>query len=348
MPRTLTALVLLALATVAPAEDAWEIKVCPGASAWEGVTVDGQLSEPVWSRAPLVSGFVAYNSGELIVPQTAFRVAYDSRYLYLGVECEEPLVGKIAAVKLSRDALAVFSGECLEIFIDPKHDSNYYQLGIDPAGSVYDSHLQDASWNADVQAATHIGDGKWTAELAIDWKSLGVAPTPGTLLGLNVCRDRYIGPERQWSCWSRVAANFHDPIHFGHVVLSPTARQIATLAPRLREGGRTGPVLVYGRDGLWGGSYRKMAADALDRVDALLAEMDATAASEADAAAQRELTTRVAAYRTRVAALRAPVVSSRKLDATEWTQLDLQVSTLTRELGAAVWDARLSALLGRL
>ena len=42
-------------------------------------------------------------------------------------------------------------------------------------------------------------------------------------MGINVCRDRYLGADRQWTNWSQTAANFHDPERFGHLVLSPTA-----------------------------------------------------------------------------------------------------------------------------
>jgi len=46
---------------------------------------------------------------------------------------------------------------------------------------------------------------------------------------------------------SQIAANFHDPEHFGHLVLSPTPEILGKLSDEFRKGGLDGPIQVFGR-----------------------------------------------------------------------------------------------------
>lgn len=350
MTRTAAAVLLLvALASCALAEDAWEIKVYPAPKASGAILVDGVLNEPAWQEAPLVSGFTWYNKPELLKVQTSFRVLYDDRNLYFGVTCDEPSMSKVVPITASRDSSMVFSGEAIEIFVEPGHDHiHYYQFAANSAGTVYDGRESDLYWNAAVQAKTTLGDSSWTLEYAIPWRDLGVTPQSGKAIGFNVDRDRNVANAREWSNWAQQNANFHDPERFGHLVLSPTPEQLAALGADFRKGGRRGPIVVYGKEGFAQSSYRALAQEAIGRLDKASKAFAGLAVAEPNASVKEELQKRADQYTEQTTELRRKVALASSLDAAEWVKLDLQIAGLETEMQGAVWDARLAGLLSSL
>jgi len=344
--RLLPLLLCAALAGVSQAEDDYEIKVYPCAKAYEALSIDGLLTEPSWARAPLVSGFTFYNSPQLVDVQTSLRVVYSDTLLCFGVTCDEPLMDKVITVAQARDSAEVFHGEAIEVFVDPRHShADYYQFGINAAGSVYDSAKTEASWSADVLAATTLDKDRWTLDVAIPWKDLGVEPRPGLVVGFNVCRDRLVGNSRQWTNWAQTKANFHDPERFAHLVLSPTARMLSGMGEEFRKGERLGPIVIYKQGGFSQTTYRGLAKDALGKLQVLLDELERTRDGEADEAAKQEIGKLIAKYRAEVDGFQERIDGAERVDAGEWTRLELRITQLTRELGEVIWQARLTALL---
>jgi len=349
MKRAVLCVLLLAAACPwAVAADEYPVKVypCPRLSA--PPVIDGSPDDACWAAAPLVSGFTRYNKPVLLDVQASFRVGYDDRCLYFAVLCDEPLAAKLTPTFAGRDSSGCFRGETIEIFLDPRHDhTDYYQFAVNLAGSFYDSHKADAYWNSTARLGTKLGAKGWTLELAIPWRDVGLpAPRPGAVVGFNVCRDRYAGGAREWSNWSQTMANFHDAPRFGHLVLSPTDKMLASLAPELRRGDRRGPIVLFTREGEAGRAYLAMAREALRGLVAQLAELEAEAAREGSPAARDELARRLADARQLVAPFRKRIAQAgAKLDAAEWTRMSVAMTRLGARLGELVWDARLAALL---
>ena len=340
---------ILATVLMGRAEDDYDIKVYPCPRFEGAISIDGRLDEAAWSRAALVGEFTFYNRPEAVDPQAYFRMLHDADRLYVGVTCDEPLMHKIVAVPQARDAHAVFHGETIEFFLDPKHDhADYYQFAVNIAGSIYDSRLTDPAWSAAVEAATQQGEDHWTLEFAIPWKGVGLSPEAGTVLGFNMCRDRVIGPDKTWSNWSQTKANFHDPERFAHLVLAPEADDLGKLGAEFRKGGRTGPVVVYSDEGFAQSTYTALAAQSLMRVDELLGQVDARRAGEKDEKTKQELAKLLATYRDQLAPIRKALSGTAKLDAREWSRMDLRIHQLISELDEAIWRARLSAVLSRI
>jgi len=279
--------------------------------------------------------------------QTSFRVGYGDACLYLGVYCDEPNTAKLVPAAAGRDSSGCFRGETIEVFVDPKHThSDYYQLAVNLAGSFFDGHRNDPSWNSTTKLATKIVKQGWELELAIPWKELGIeAPKPGMLVGFNVCRDRYAGGDREWSNWSQSMANFHDPARFGHLVLSPTEEMLGKLPPEVRKGDRRGPILVFTEAGEAGRAYLAMAREALKELDAQVAALAAGAANELSEDFRKEIADRLDVVRTQLEPIRAGLRDAKSLDAAEWTRLGLKLTQLSTTLRELVWDARLAALL---
>jgi hypothetical protein len=338
-------LLLLASACAASAADDWPVLVYPAPRAAAAPRLDGRLDDPGWADCPVAGGFIFYDHPELVPVQTSWRACYDDRALYLGIWCDEPRLDLLKPRAVPHDDTEVFGTECVEVFIDPHHDGvNYFQWGINAAASIYDSRGHDASWDSGATAAATTGKDGWGLTVRIPWESLGVRPAAGQLLGINVCRDRTLA-ERQWSCWSRVAANFHDPVHFGALVLSPTPAQLAGLGPELRRGDRRGPLRVLGLKGFGDHTYAALARAQLARVTAYVAELKAIGEREGSGTAAR-VQARLTAAEERLAPIRRQL--SGDVDGADYARLELLLSGLERDLGEVLWDARLAELLSRL
>ncbi|MFQ6098220.1 MAG: sugar-binding protein [Armatimonadota bacterium] len=349
MRHIVVALTILTAASASCAADDYPIYVypCPRASA--APVIDGLLSDDCWRNAPAVGGFTLYDRPEAVQVQTFFRVTYDDEAVYFGVLCEEPLTDKLSPTRTARDDHGVFRQEAIEFFIDPQHShQDYYQFAASAAGSLYDSRKTDSSWNSSGRTAAHIADGQWSLELAIPWADLKVTPRPGAIIGFNVCRDREVGLVREWTNWSQTMANFHDPDRFAHLVLSPTAEQLGALGDEFRKGDRTGPLRIFSAEGFSDTSYRALARLALANLDRLLADLQKVLDEESDAATRAELESRIARHRRQTERYRARIEGEEPIDAVAWSALERDMRALAQRLGAAVWEARLSALLSNL
>jgi hypothetical protein len=95
--------------------------------------------------------------------------------------------------------------------------SNSLATRFDEIGPRYP---RPASWNGDWRVATQVSNNGWTVEIAIPFRTLGVAmPEPGTTWGFNVHRQQYRLLER--SSWSPTEHSFHEPRNFGHLFFVP-------------------------------------------------------------------------------------------------------------------------------
>jgi hypothetical protein len=326
--------------------DSYQIKVYPVARAADAPVLDGDLSDSAWQRAPVVDEFTWYNRPEPVDVQTHLRVLYTDTDLLLGIRFDEPKMEMLTPVGQPRDSMSVFHGETVEIFVDPNHDQQtYYQIAVNAAESIYDSVRTDPTWSADVRAAVQMHDDAWTMEVAIPWADLGAAPDRGALMGLNVCRDRYLGAEKTWSNWSQVAANFHDPVRFGHIVLSPSASRIGQLNEDLHKGQRSGPVVIYGPDAFVRAANRAIAMTAIEQAEALLERLDETRRTEADAASRAELAERIAGYRAELAEFEATATGDATVSSERWREINHRIAQIRDELRTVIWEARLAALL---
>ena len=336
---------LLVVSAMGYADDSLPIYVYPCPRVAAAPVLDGRLDDPAWAQAPLVSGFVLYGKPEVLAPvQTSVRVVYSDEALVFGVRCEEPAMDRVTQVSHPRDEHAIFRTEAIEIFVDPEHShSRYYQFAVNAAGSLYDSLRTDPVWNSEATAAAFLGPDFWSLELSIPWQSLQVQPRPGAVVGFNVCRDRHIGEQRQWTMWAHVTEGFHDPVRFGHLVLSGTPEIIGGLGEELRKGDRHGAIVVFSAEGFAQTTYRELAAQSIAGLERLLADLGAEADREQDAATAAEIRRRVAQHAAELAALKRDAAGP--LDALTWTALDLRMQSTMRELGQLLWEARLSALL---
>jgi hypothetical protein len=181
--------------------------------------VDGRLDEPVWAQAPEAGPFLCiYDNSRTAEPRTGFRVVFDRGNVYFGIRAveTEPFPAP-PATPPPRDQWP--SGASLEIFLDVTHDrSDFIQLAAGLAAGEFDQRQTDVGWNGSWTVARTPTDGGWTMEFAIPFADLGgAAPEPGSVWGLNVCRNRPGGLQGS-STWAPVGGNFHNPGRFGLLI----------------------------------------------------------------------------------------------------------------------------------
>lgn len=174
--------------------------VTPAVQAVRAVSapvIDGRLDDPCWQNAVPATHFLVNNTTTPSKYDTRAMVMFDDAFLYIGVRCGEPDVTSIQTRQLPRDHGDVFRTDCIEIMIDPELSrNNYFHIGVNASASVADractqgGHIGDWSWDAKIEAATHVGGDFWSCELAIPLYSLGLTPRVGETWGINICREK--------------------------------------------------------------------------------------------------------------------------------------------------------------
>ena len=335
--------VLVGAVSTAFAADSFPINVYPCPRAESAPALDGKLDDAVWQRASLVSGFTLLNTDKLVSPQTSFRLLWDDKYLYLGVQCDEPQMDKISPMRYAHDEPAVFGRHSIEFFVDPDHTHDlYYQLAFNVAGSLYDGERFVASWNSGAEVKTHLGEKFWSAEVAVPWGPLKAKPNPGKVVGFNVSRNHNIEGQT-YATWAQLQNGFHDPERFAHLVLSGTPQMIGRLSGEFRKGGRTGPIVVYSAEDSAQNIHTKLAEVAFAEVQKLLADLATQRRKEKEPELIEDITRRLDEYRAKLAGLKAQCKG--ELDTATRMRVDLELQTLIAQLRKTVAEVSLAALL---
>jgi len=348
LARPLLVSVLLALVACASGDE-YELKVYPAQQVNETIRIDGALDESAWQNAAMATNFTFYNEPTLVDAQTYFRATFDTSNLFLAVECDEPLIDQVKPGRYALDSTDLFGGKVIEIFADPDHDhSKYFQIAVDSSGNVYDSMGQNPSWNSGAQAKGMKGTNRWQLEVSIPWKPLGVQPQAGVLIGLNICRDRNVANAKQWTNWSQTTKGFHDPLYFGHLVLSPSRERLAALEKEVRKGGRQGPLVIYSKEGVSSRTYAAMLKQSLSDVQTLTQELLDLARQLEDAPMKQEMQKVLGEAKEKLQPLQQSVEETGEIQAQDWTRINFDLTKVKSSLEKILWKARLSALLTQL
>ncbi|MDZ4198864.1 MAG: sugar-binding protein [Kiritimatiellia bacterium] len=325
-------------------QDAYPILVYVAPSTEEKPVLDGELNDAVWSVAPPTSGFSLFGKSEPYGVQSSFRILYDAEFLYIGLHFDEPHVTRMIPFYYARDDHSVFSSDAFEIFIDPDHShERYFQFAGNVANSLYDGERENPAWNSSSIVRGFMGRDFWSVEIAIPWKDLGVTPTPGKVIGLNVCRNRVEGDGKVYLNWSRVETGFHDPARFGHLVLSGAPEILNTLSDEFRKGSRNGPLLFQGIAGRTEDDYRALAAADLARFREELDAFAGSVSSSPQPEVKRLLSGKLDTYRNEMAEWEVGASDCR--DNEKYVKLTLRMQALRNQMKAALAETRLSVLL---
>jgi hypothetical protein len=151
--------------------------------ATSSIRIDGVIDEEAWKEAEIITELWQQfpNDTSLAKTYTEFRATYDDNFIYFSAFAKDNKKGGYVVSSLRRD----FRGPGLDgvsVILDPFQDvTNGFFFGVSPEGVqreglISNGYLRsedlDLSWDNKWYSETSIGDGYWTAEFAIPFKTL--------------------------------------------------------------------------------------------------------------------------------------------------------------------------------
>lgn len=180
------------------------------------IEVDGRLDDPVWQDIPFQGDFLQRNpdDGAPSTQHTEFAVAYDSEFLYVGINALDDQPELIHGILTRRDESS--PADWVYISIDSYHDHRTaFEFGLNAAGVKqdlrrFDDTDADFDWNAVWEGKVHINEDGWSAEFAIPFRELRFNSAEKLTWGLNVYRElpRNDNELAIWSHWSHEETGF--------------------------------------------------------------------------------------------------------------------------------------------
>ncbi|MEE3371448.1 MAG: DUF4838 domain-containing protein [Planctomycetota bacterium] len=168
------------------------------------------------------------------VPLTVFKLAYDSKHVYLYARCPERHPEKITADTHDNDH-GGFKDDSIELFIDPTgRGAAYYHFCINTAGAVYDA-LRDATavgaaakvtWDSNIQVKATIRNDHWELRAALPLDGLGIkGPLARSTWRFNIARRQFTEKDRAPRLvWSPLAGGGStEPGRFGIITFNAPA-----------------------------------------------------------------------------------------------------------------------------
>ncbi|MFK7771414.1 MAG: DUF5916 domain-containing protein, partial [Saprospiraceae bacterium] len=173
--------------------------------------IDGRLNEEIWQTGKWDTDFIQRQPNENLPPseQTAFKILFDAKYLYIGIRMYDQDPTSINRRMSRRDG---FEGDWIEVVLDGNGDlRSAFSITLTAAGVRGDKIIsmngtnEDIFWNPIWSAKTNIDEEGWTAEMKIPFSQLRFGKLQNATWGLQV-RRKYFKQE-ETSVWQRVPLN---------------------------------------------------------------------------------------------------------------------------------------------
>jgi hypothetical protein len=161
------------------------------------IAIDGDLGDPGWAGAAVVDRFYEASPGDNTEPQvrTVALLAYDDRYLYIGLRCFDPAPGSIRAPFVERDQV-IGTDDNIALMLDTRNDHrSALELRVSPRGIQADGVYNDSNNSEDFapdffyDTAAKITAEGWQAEYRIPFSSLRYPRSDPQSWGLLVWRN---------------------------------------------------------------------------------------------------------------------------------------------------------------
>lgn len=144
------------------------------------IRVDGSMDETDWSRADSITALGMVEPEEKAEPSfpTHIRVLITAKDIYLGITCFDPEPDDIVAFSKARDS-ELEDEDYIKVVLDTYQDGrNGYIFAVNPFGARYDALVsnngesENPNWDGAWEAATRIGEDRWSAEIRIPVSTL--------------------------------------------------------------------------------------------------------------------------------------------------------------------------------
>lgn len=175
------------------------------------IVLDGQLDEAVWNEIP-TGGQFAQNfpaDNRPAEKDTEFKITYDDQFIYIALICYQQSNGRPIAQSLRRD-FDWIRNDNVSVYFDPFNDkTNGFTFQVTPynvqrEGLVTLGGDVSDDWDNKWYSAATIENDKWTAEMAIPFKSIRYNSIPDW--GLQILRNNRQENER--SSWISVPQQY--------------------------------------------------------------------------------------------------------------------------------------------
>ncbi|HEX4301777.1 MAG TPA: sugar-binding protein [Rhizomicrobium sp.] len=170
-----------ALAQTAPHDFQTYRPSLPGTriDAKDAPNIDGDVSDPVWQKAPAIDEFYQLepHEGAPADERTVVHVLYDENNLYLSIMAYDDEPGKITAHIKARDG-AIDQDDLFRIYLDPSMTRrNGYIFEVNPLGARREGLVQNNidvlyQWNTLWSAKARILPNGWSVEVVIPFRSI--------------------------------------------------------------------------------------------------------------------------------------------------------------------------------
>ncbi len=204
------------------------------------VNIDGNLNEPVWTNAAVLTPFSQNDGSGSEREKTTVRIWYDDTALYLGWTCID---SDIQATFTARDS-KFWEEEVVEFFVTPEKLDRYFELQWNPLGGVFDAIIDNkrdqlgvstnftGDWSftakgmkSAVKVKGTVGnsddkDERWQVEVMLPFADLGEpTPKPKAVWRANFYRfNRTKDQAADLLSWSpTLLPGFHQPTRFGYL-----------------------------------------------------------------------------------------------------------------------------------
>ncbi len=174
-------------------------------------TINGSLSEAGWSLVTTAAKTTIGAPNNTVT----FGAMWDSTNLYIGV--------RVLDANLFNDSANTWEDDSVEIYIDANHNHGTVYDSFDRqfVKGYNDTGLSSIGSTTGVTHAWAAITGGYSVELAIPWSNLGVTPTAGMMIGLDVGNndDDNAGTRDAQAVWWGTVNNYNNTSAFGHLNL---------------------------------------------------------------------------------------------------------------------------------
>lgn len=208
------------------------------------LTIDGELREPVWTKAARIEGFRKNDGTARERELTVVRIWYDDTAIYLGWTCTD---SDVQATFTARDS-KFWEEEVAEFFVTAGELNRYFELQWNPLGGEFDAIITnqldergvsrkfDGDWSftaKGMKSAVKLKgtsgnasdrDEYWQVEVVIPFAELGrPTPKPKEIWRANFYRmNRGKNHPVDGVTWSpTMLPGFHQPTRFGYLEFGP-------------------------------------------------------------------------------------------------------------------------------
>jgi len=173
--------------------------------------IDGDLSDASWGKAFATGAFKSADPHEALTESTEGWIFCDSENLYVAAKMR--FADYAAHEKLLSANEERYTGDSVEVFIDPGDTGSYAQLGVTEAGTI----MFSTGFCAPVSVGVQMHNGDWCMEAKIPFSAIKLSSDSfQPVWRMNLARNNR--QKKELSSWSALdGRGFHDLGSFNYV-----------------------------------------------------------------------------------------------------------------------------------